>query len=532
MKEIKYSTDARLALSEGITKLAEAVGVTLGPQGRNVFIKTAFKRQFTKDGVTVAKQFELEDHNQNEGAKLVIEVASKTDNDAGDGTTTATILTQAIVSMGMQLLAAGMNPMDVKKGIDIATKAVLEELENQAVEVDDEGLIKIATISANNDVELGKMIGETFAKVGKDGIVTVEDSNDHTTHPEVVNGLRFDNGLLSPYFMTNPDKQHAELHQVNVVIYNGKLNTQQEILPIMQETCGLGKTLLLLAEDVQGEALKFAITNRLQGDLGIAIVKTPGFGSNRLNMLEDLAVMTGATVLAPSTANTLENFSSDVIGQCSTVTSTLYTTTVVGGEGTQDSIDARVHQLMVQRENETDEYQLRKLSERIAKLKNGVGVIYVGGVSEAEQSERKDRVVDAVSATKAASQEGTLIGGGVALVNASTVSVATENEFQKAGANLLLDAIKKPLMKIAENAGVNGEVVLDKVIRSRNADYGYNAKTGNYTKSMTEDGILDPKKVTRIALENAASIAGMVLTTECSMVYVPAEGENAHIHNF
>lgn len=538
-KEIKFDNEARNGLVSGIQKLAQAVGVTLGPQGRNVYIKTTFKRQVTKDGVTVAKHFELDDVSEQEGVQLVREVATDTDNSAGDGTTTATVLANAIVTEGMKNMAAGANPMELKKGIDKGVKAIVNNLNEMAIEITDDQILKnIASISANNDTVIGNMIGEAFAKVGRDGVITVEQSHTADTKVEIVDGLRFDNGFLSPYFMTNPDKQHCELKDTSVVVYNGKLSTEKQIMPILQSTLGTGVgTLLLIADDVEGEALKCAVVNRLQNNVGICIVKAPGFSSNRSAYLEDIAILTGGQLVAPNTAHTLENFSPDVVGHAGTIITTMYNTTIVSGGGNTDNIQARLSQLKSQRESETDEYHSKKLSERIANLQNGIGVIYVGAVSDVEREEKKDRVVDALSATKAALEEGIVPGGGIALLNASNQikklsDIGIENQDQITGVQLLLQAVTAPLKKIAENAGVSGDVVLGNINKSRKTNYGFNAKTNEYVNDMIEAGIIDPKKVTRTAIENAASIAGMILTTECTMIHKPKEGEESHIQHF
>lgn len=538
-KEIKFDTEARQGLVTGIQKLADAVGVTLGPQGRNVYIKTTFKRQVTKDGVTVAKHFELDDLSEQEGVQLVREVATDTDNSAGDGTTTATVLANAIVVEGMKNMAAGANPMELKKGIDKAVKAIVDNLDEMSIEVADDELLKnIASISANNDTIIGNMIGEAFAKVGRDGVITVEQSHTADTRVDIVDGLRFDNGFLSPYFMTNPDKQHCELKDTSVVVYNGKISTEKQIMPILQATLGTGVgSLLLIADDVEGEALKCAVVNRLQNNVGICIVKAPGFSSNRTAYLEDIAILTGGQLVAPNTAYTLDNFSPDVVGHADTIVTTMYNTTIVGGGGVTDNIQARLSQLKSQRETETDEYHSKKLSERIANLQNGVGVIYVGAVSDVEREEKKDRVVDALAATKAALEEGIVPGGGIALLNAGkqikkVSDIGVENQDQTTGVHLLLQALTAPLKKIAKNAGVNGDVVLGNINKSRKTNYGFNAKTNKYVDDMIEEGIIDPKKVTRTAIENAASIAGMILTTECTMIYKPKEGEESHIQHF
>ena len=542
-KDIKFDVEARDPMVSGIQKLSQAVSVTLGPQGRNVFIKTLFHKQITKDGVTVAKLFELEDPLENEGANLVKEVAIRTNELAGDGTSTATLLAEAIVTRGLRNLAAGANPLDLKKGIDKTATLLYEELDKitKVIGADADELKQIAMISANNDEEIGTMIGDIYSKVGKEGVVTIEQSPTSKTYTDVVDGLRFDRGFIAPYFMTNPEKQECNLAKPLILIYNGKLSNMKQIMPAMEVSVGAGRTLLVIAEDVDGQALKGLVVNRMEHDFGICAVKAPGFGSTRTALLEDIAILTGATVISPGTDN-IENYVAkpgeeeksilEALGSCESLAVTQNETTIVDGSGSKSSLVSRLAQIKGQRESEEDEYQQNVLNERIAKLQNGVGVIYVGAVSEIERSEKKDRIEDAKNATKAALEEGIVIGGGVALVRASSkVIVETENDDEDTGVNILLDAVQQPLITIVDNAEDNqGVVVLANVKKSKKKNYGYDAKRGEYVDDMFKAGIVDPKKVTRIALENAVSVATMVLTTECTMVHIPNKDDIGSTH--
>ena len=519
-KDIKFDIDARDGLKRGVDKLAEAVKVTLGPKGRNVIISKSFGApQVTKDGVSVAKEIELEDPLENMGAQMVKEVASKTNDQAGDGTTTATVLAQAIVKEGLKNVAAGANPMDLKRGIDKAVEALVADLEKQAKKVgnDSDKIKQVASISSNNDDTIGDLIATAFAKVGKEGVITVEEAKGTDTYVDVVEGMQFDRGYLSPYFVTDTDKMIADLDNPYILLFDKKISNLQEILPILEPVAQSGRPLLIIAEDVEGQALATLVVNKLRGGLKIAAVKAPGFGDRRKAMLEDIAILTGGTVISEERGFSLENASLDMLGTAETVTIDKDNTTIVNGSGKASDIKARVNQIKAQIETTTSDYDKEKLQERLAKLAGGVAVLYVGAASEVEMKEKKDRVDDALHATRAAVEEGIVAGGGVALVRAKKVleKLATESLDETTGVQIVAKAIEAPLRTIVENAGGEGSVVIAKVLEGKK-DFGYDAKSDKYV-DMLQAGIIDPKKVTRIALENAASVAGMILTTECAL---------------
>ncbi|TYP97854.1 chaperonin GroEL [Tenacibaculum adriaticum] len=520
-KDIKFDVDARDGLKRGVDALANAVKVTLGPKGRNVIISKAFGApHVTKDGVTVAKEIELEDALENMGAQMVKEVASKTNDLAGDGTTTATVLAQAIVKEGLKNVAAGANPMDLKRGIDKAVSTIVADLEKQAKEVGNssEKIQQVAAISANNDNVIGDLIAKAFKKVGKEGVITVEEAKGMETYVDVVEGMQFDRGYLSPYFVTDADKMIADLDNPYILLFDKKISNLQEILPILEPVAQSGRPLLIIAEDVDGQALATLVVNKLRGGLKIAAVKAPGFGDRRKAMLEDIAILTGGTVISEERGFSLENATLDLLGTAETVTVDKDNTTVVNGAGNAEQIKARVNQIKAQMETTTSDYDKEKLQERLAKLAGGVAVLYVGAASEVEMKEKKDRVDDALHATRAAVEEGIVAGGGVALVRAKKVleKLTTENLDETTGVQIVNKAIEAPLRTIVENAGGEGSVVINKVLEGKK-DFGYDAKSEEYV-DMLKAGIIDPKKVTRIALENAASVAGMILTTECALV--------------
>ncbi len=520
-KDIKFDIDARDGLKRGVDALANAVKVTLGPKGRNVIISKSFGApQVTKDGVTVAKEIELENELENMGAQMVKEVASKTNDLAGDGTTTATVLAQAIVKEGLKNVAAGANPMDLKRGIDKAVKAITIDLEKQAKKVGNssEKIEQIASISANNDSTIGKLIAKAFGKVGKEGVITVEEAKGTDTYVDVVEGMQFDRGYLSPYFVTDADKMIADLENPYILLFDKKISNLQEILPILEPVAQSSRPLLIIAEDVDGQALATLVVNKLRGGLKIAAVKAPGFGDRRKAMLEDIAILTGGTVISEERGFSLENATLDLLGTAETVTIDKDNTTVVNGAGKSAQIKARVNQIKAQIETTTSDYDREKLQERLAKLAGGVAVLYVGAASEVEMKEKKDRVDDALNATRAAVEEGIVAGGGVALVRAKSVleKITTENLDETTGVQIINKAIESPLRTIVENAGGEGSVVINKVLEGKK-DFGFDAKSEKYV-DMLKAGIIDPKKVTRIALENAASVAGMILTTECALV--------------
>jgi len=525
-KDIKFDIEARDGLKRGVDALANAVKVTLGPKGRNVIIDKPFGGPaITKDGVTVAKEIELEDSLENMGAQMVKEVASKTNDLAGDGTTTATVLAQAIVKEGLKNVAAGANPMDLKRGIDKAVQAVVANLQKQSQVVGSkiEKIKQVASISANNDESVGDLIAEAFEKVGKEGVITVEEAKGMDTYVDIVEGMQFDRGYLSPYFVTDSEKMIADLESPYILLYDKKISSMKDLLPVLEPVAQTGKPLLIIAEDVEGEALATLVVNKLRGSLKIAAVKAPGFGDRRKAMLEDIAILTGGTVIAEERGFTLENTTIDMLGTTERVTIDKDNTTVVNGTGKKADIDGRVNQIKAQIETTTSDYDKEKLQERLAKLSGGVAVLYVGAASEVEMKEKKDRVDDALHATRAAVEEGIVAGGGVALVRTKDVleKITTENLDEVTGIQIIARAIEEPLRIIAENAGCEGSVVVAKVIDGKK-DFGFNAKTEEYV-SMHKAGIIDPTKVTRIALENAASVAGMILTTECALVDIKEE---------
>ncbi|WP_242202654.1 chaperonin GroEL [Aestuariivivens insulae] len=520
-KDIKFEIEARDGLKRGVDALANAVKVTLGPKGRNVIISKSFGApQVTKDGVTVAKEIELEDAHENMGAQMVKEVASKTNDLAGDGTTTATVLAQAIVKEGLKNVASGANPMDLKRGIDKAVEAITADLEKQAQEVGNssEKIKQVAAISANNDDTIGELIARAFEKVGKEGVITVEEAKGMDTYVDVVEGMQFDRGYLSPYFITDADKMIADLENPYILLFDKKISNLQEILPILEPVAQSGRPLLIIAEDVDGQALATLVVNKLRGGLKIAAVKAPGFGDRRKAMLEDIAILTGGTVISEERGFTLENADLSMLGTAETVTVDKDNTTIVNGSGDTEAIKARVNQIKSQIETTTSDYDKEKLQERLAKLAGGVAVLYVGAASEVEMKEKKDRVDDALHATRAAVEEGIVAGGGVALVRAKAVleSLETSNLDETTGVQIVNKAIEAPLRTIVENAGGEGSVVINKVLEGKK-DFGYDAKSEAYV-DMLKAGIIDPKKVTRIALENAASVSGMILTTECALI--------------
>jgi chaperonin GroL len=517
-KEIKFEMDARNLLKQGVDALADAVKVTLGPKGRNVILDKKYGApQITKDGVTVAKEIELEDAFQNMGAQLVKEVASKTNDDAGDGTTTATVLAQSIIGVGLKNVTAGANPMDLKRGIDKAVAAVVENLRTQAVEVGDDlkKIENVAKISANGDETIGKLIAEAMQKVSKEGVITVEESKGTDTYVDVVEGMQFDRGYISPYFVTDTEAMEVDFENPLILIHDKKISAIKELLPILEKGVQTGKPLLIIAEDIDSEALTTLVVNRLRGSLKIAAVKAPGFGDRRKEMLEDIAVLTGGVVVSEEKGLTLENATLDMLGSAEKVTIDKDTTTIVNGVGDKEAISSRIGQIRAQIDKTTSDYDREKLQERLAKLAGGVAVLYVGAASEVEMKEKKDRVQDALSATRAAVEEGTVPGGGVAYIRAieTLETLKGENEDETTGIEIVKRAIEEPLRQIVANSGKEGAVIVQKV-REGKADFGYNARTNQY-EDLYETGVIDPAKVARIALENAASIAGMFLTTEC-----------------
>ena len=525
-KNITFDIEARDALKRGVDALANAVKVTLGPKGRNVIIGRKFGAPtITKDGVSVAKEIELEDPVENMGAQMVKEVASKTADIAGDGTTTATVLAQAIVATGLKNVAAGANPMDLKRGIDKAVKSVVIELQKQSIEVGDnlDKIEQVASISANNDYTIGALIAEAMGKVKKEGVITVEEAKGTETTVEVVEGMQFDRGYLSPYFVTNPEKMEVELESPYILIYDKKISNMKDMLPILEQTSQTGRPIIIIAEDVDGEALATLVVNKIRGSLKIAAVKAPGFGDRRKAMLEDIAILTGGTVVSEERGFKLENATLDMLGQANKVVIDKDNTTVVNGKGEKEGITLRVNQIKAQMETTTSDYDREKLQERLAKLAGGVAVLYVGAASEIEMKEKKDRVEDALHATRAAVEEGIVPGGGVALVRAaaSLDSISVENEDERTGVQIIARALEAPLRQIVENAGGEGAVIVSKIQEGK-ADFGYNAKTDTF-EPMLKAGIIDPTKVTRVALENAASVAGMLLTTECVLADIPEE---------
>jgi chaperonin GroEL len=525
-KDIKFDIEARDGLKRGVDALANAVKVTLGPKGRNVIISKSFGGPtVTKDGVSVAKEVELKDPLENMGAQMVKEVASKTNDLAGDGTTTATVLAQAIVKEGLKNVAAGANPMDLKRGIDKAVEAIVKDLGKQAQEVgsSSEKIKQVASISANNDEVIGDLIATAFGKVGKEGVITVEEAKGTDTYVDVVEGMQFDRGYLSPYFVTNPEKMNVELDNPYILLYDKKVSSLKELLPVLEPVAQSGKPLLIIAEDVDGEALSTLVVNKLRGALKIAAVKAPGFGDRRKAMLEDIAILTGGTVIAEESGYTLENATLEMLGTAEKIVIDKDNTTIVNGSGNADLIKNRVNQIKGQMETTTSDYDKEKLQERLAKLAGGVAVLYVGAASEVEMKEKKDRVDDALHATRAAVEEGIVAGGGVALLRAKNAlsTIKADNADEATGIQIVFRAVESPLRTIVENAGLEGSVVVAKVSEGKD-NFGYNAKTDEYV-DMLKAGIIDPKKVTRVALENAASVAGMILTTECALIDIKEE---------
>ncbi len=523
-KEIKFDVDVRSKMKVGADSLANAVKVTLGPKGRNVVIDKKFGApQITKDGVTVAKEVELEDRFENMGAQMVKEVASKTNEQAGDGTTTATVLAQAIINVGIKNVTAGANPMDLKRGIDKAVATVVDDLKKRSQKVgsDYSKIEQVGTVSANNDVHIGKLIADAMSKVGKDGVITVEEAKGTETEVKVVEGMQFDRGYISPYFMTNSDKMEADLTNPSILICDKKISSMKDLLPILEPIAREGRELLIIAEDVDGEALTTLVVNKLRGTLKIAAVKAPGFGDRRKEMLQDIATLTGAVVVSEERGFTLENATPDMLGKAEKVTITKENTTIVGGAGAKDAIKERVDSIRKQIEVSTSDYDKEKLKERLGKLSGGVAVLYVGATTEVEMKEKKDRVEDALNATRAAVEEGYLPGGGVSYIRAAAAleGLKGDNEDETTGIHIVAKAIEEPLRQIAENAGVDGSVIIQKIKEGKD-DFGYNARTGEYV-NMYEAGVIDPTKVSRVALENAASVAGMFLTTECGIVDIP-----------
>ena len=523
-KDIKFNMDARDLLKNGVDQLANAVKVTLGPKGRNVIIEKKFGApQITKDGVTVAKEIELEDRFENTGAQLLKSVASKTGDDAGDGTTTATILAQSIINVGLKNVTAGANPMDLKRGIDKAVAAVVEYIKKSSEKVDDnyDKIEQVATVSANNDPEIGKLLAEAFRKVSKDGVITIEESKSRDTHIGVVEGMQFDRGYLSGYFMTDADKMECVMDHPRILIYDKKISNLKDLMPVLQPAAENGLPLLIIAEDVDSEALTMLVVNRLRAGLKICAVKAPGFGDRRKAMLEDIAVLTGGTVISEEKGLKLEQATLEMMGTAEKVTVSKDNTTIVNGAGEKQGIADRISQIKNEIENTTSSYDKEKLQERLAKLSGGVAVLYVGANSEVEMKEKKDRVDDALCATRAAIEEGVVAGGGSTYIRAldALKEVKGDNADEQTGINIVERAIEEPLRQIVSNAGGEGAVVVQKV-REGKGDFGYNARTGVY-EDLREAGVIDPAKVARVALENAASIAGMFLTTECLIVDKP-----------
>jgi chaperonin GroEL len=525
-KDVKFGSDARNRMLKGVNILADAVKVTLGPKGRNVVIDKSFGApRITKDGVTVAKEIELEDKFENMGAQMVKEVASRTNDTAGDGTTTATVLAQAIVKEGMKAVAAGMNPMDLKRGIDLATSSVVEAVRKMARPVaDSDEVAQVGTISANGEAEIGRQIADAMQKVGNEGVITVEENKGLETETTVVEGMQFDRGYLSPYFVTNPEKMTADLEDCMILLHEKKLSSLQSMVPLLESVIQSQKPLLIIAEDVEGEALATLVVNKLRGGLKIAAVKAPGFGDRRKAMLQDIAILTGGQVISDDLGMKLENVTMDMLGRAKKVSITKDETTIVDGNGEKAEIEARVSQIRAQIEETTSDYDREKLQERVAKLAGGVAVIRVGGMTEVEVKERKDRVDDALNATRAAVQEGIVVGGGVALVQAAKGLEGLEgaNSDQNAGIAIVRRALEAPLRQIAENAGVDGAVVAGKVRESTNTSFGFNAQTEEYG-DMFKFGVIDPAKVTRTALEDAASVAGLLITTEAMIADKPSK---------
>ena len=526
-KEVKFEGDARTKMQKGVDILADAVKVTLGPKGRNVIIDKSFGApRITKDGVTVAKEIELEDKFENMGAQMVREVASKTNDEAGDGTTTATVLAQAIVREGCKSVAAGMNPMDLKRGVDAAVTAVIAELRKKAKKVSsDEEVRQIGTISANGDLDVGTMISEAMQKVGKEGVITVEEAKSLTTELEVVEGMQFDRGYISPYFVTNAEKMFAELEDPYILLHEKKVSGLQSMLPLLEAVVQSSRPLLILAEDVEGEALATLVVNKLRGGLKIAAVKAPGFGDRRKAMLEDIAILTGGQVVSEDLGIKLENVTLDMLGTAKKITITKEETTIVNGAGKKADIQGRCNQIRAQIDETSSDYDREKLQERLAKLAGGVAVIRVGGATEIEVKEKRDRVEDAMNATRAAVEEGIVPGGGTALLRASKVleKLTPENDDQRVGMEIIRKALQAPVRQIAENAGVEGSIVVGKLLEKKDASYGYNAATDKF-EDLVKAGVIDPVKVVRTALQDAASVAGLLITTEAMVAEKPSVG--------
>ena len=523
-KDIKFNIEARNLMKEGADALADAVKVTLGPKGRNVIIDKKFGApQVTKDGVTVAKEIELEDRFQNMGAQMVKQVASKTNDQAGDGTTTATVLAQAIINVGLKNVTAGANPMDLKRGIDKAVAAVVANLQKQSQSVGDDyaKIEQVATISANNDEYIGKLIAEAMSKVKKDGVITVEEGKGTETEVKVVEGMQFDRGYISAYFMTNPDKMEAVLENPYILITDKKISAMKDLMPLLEPVAREGRALLIIAEDVDGEALTTLVVNKLRGTLKVAAVKAPGFGDRRKEMLQDIAILTGGQVISEERGITFENATVDMLGQAEKVSIDKDTTTIVDGAGDKAAVAQRTAQIRTQIENTKSDYDREKFQERLGKLAGGVAVLYVGAASEVEMKEKKDRVEDALNATRAAVEEGIVAGGGVAYIRAEEAlkNLKGENEDEQTGINIVARAIEEPLRTIVANAGLEGSVVVQKVKEGKK-DFGFNARTETY-ENLLAAGVIDPTKVSRVALENAASVAGMFLATECAIVDKP-----------
>ncbi len=523
-KDIRFDADVRSRMKQGVDILADAVKVTLGPKGRNVVIDKKFGApQVTKDGVTVAKEVELKDRFANMGAQMVKEVASKTNEQAGDGTTTATVLAQAIINAGLKSVTSGASPVDLKKGIDKAVAAVVEDLKahSQSVGDDYSKIEQVGTVSANNDAKIGKLIADAMSKVKTDGVITVEEAKGTETEVKVVEGMQFDRGYISPYFMTDSDKMEARLDSPLILVTDKKISTMKDLMPVLEPIAREGKSLLIIAEDVDGEALTTLVVNRLRGTLKVAAVKAPGFGDRRKEMLQDIATLTGATLISEERGFTLENATPEMLGKAEKVTITKENTTIVGGAGNKEDIAERVESIRKQIAVSTSEYDKEKLKERLGKLAGGVAVLFVGATTEVEMKEKKDRVEDALNATRAAVEEGYLPGGGVAYIRAveALKDLKGENEDQNTGIRIIANAIEEPIRQIARNAGVDGSIIIQKISEGK-GDFGYNARTGEYM-NMFEAGVIDPTKVSRVALENAASVAGMFLTTECGIVDIP-----------
>ena len=531
-KKIDFNLTARDGLKRGVDALANAVKVTLGPKGRNVVIDKKFGApHVTKDGVSVAKEIELSDPIENMGAQMLKEVASKTADVAGDGTTTATVLAQAIVTGGLKNVAAGANPMDLKRGIDKAVKAAVNKLNemSEAVGDDHNKIEQVATISANNDSTIGSLIAEAMKKVGKDGVITVEEAKGTETTVEVVEGMQFDRGYLSPYFVTNTEKMEAEMENAYILIYDKKISSMKDLLPVLEKVVQTGKPLLIIAEDIDGEALATLVVNRIRGSLKIAAVKAPGFGDRRKEMLQDIAILTGGSVISEEQGRKLDDATMEDLGRAEKITINKDNTTIVNGAGSKDAIVARVNQIKSQIENTSSDYDREKLQERLAKLSGGVAVLYIGAATEVEMKEKKDRVDDALHATRAAVEEGIVPGGGVSLIRAISGldNMKGENEDETTGIQIVRRALEEPLRQIVANAGGEGSIVVQKVLEGKN-DFGYNARTEQY-ENLIAAGVIDPKKVSRVALENAASIASMILTTECVISDIK-EDEKGHSH--